>query len=262
VSKLIVANWKMHNDPHQASLLAHRLTSRFKDVKKTEVVLCPPFVDLWTLARDHERFKLGAQNMHWAEEGTYTGEISANMLKGMVQYVIIGHSERRAMGETDRDIAKKVAAAVRHKLTPILCVGDNLLERTHGHASRVIAEQVTAGLAQVTEEELRNVVVAYEPVWAISTGDGQGRYATIEEVKPMVTLIRQTVEELHEEGAGADVKVLYGGSVNPDNAMAYLKIDGMDGLLVGGASLIADEFAKIVLDAEKLEEPKASKPKK
>ena len=254
MSKLIVANWKMHNDTHQASLLAHRLTSKLKEVKKTEVVLCPPAIHLYSMSRDHGHFKLGAQNIHWSEEGPHTGEISAGMLKGIAQYVIIGHSERRAMGEQDRDIAKKVAAAIRHKLTPILCVGDTLLERTHGHASRVVAEQVTIGLSQITEEEIDNVIVAYEPVWAISSGDGHGRYATTDEVKPMVTLIRQTIEELHGEGVGSEMRVLYGGSANADNASTYLKLDGIDGLLVGGSSLIADDFAKIVLAAEKLEE--------
>lgn len=253
MSKLIVANWKMHNDTHQASLLAHRLTSKLKDIKKTEVVLCPPSIHLYSLSRDHGHFKIGAQNIHWAEEGAYTGEISAGMLKGIAQYVIVGHSERRKMGEEDRDIAKKVVTAVRHKLTPILCVGDNLLERTHGHASRVIAEQVTIGLSQLTEEDLDKVVIAYEPVWAISGGDGHGRYATADEVKPMARLIRQTIEELHGEGTGVDTRVLYGGSVNTDNVAMYLKLDGIDGLLVGGSSLIAEEFTKIVETAEKLD---------
>lgn len=251
MSKIVVANWKMNLGPHEASLLVGRLAERIKPTKKVEVVLCPPVIDLFSLARDQKQFKLGAQNIHWAEEGTYTGEISASMLKGLAQFVIVGHSERRAMGEEDADIAKKVATALRHDLTPVLCVGDTLLDREHGHARRVVSEQVTIDLSQLTQAELKDVIITYEPVWAISKGDGKGSFAAPDQVEPMVRLIRQTLDELHGEGAGNAVKVLYGGSVNPENAAAYLSIDGIDGFLVGGASLNYEQFTKIVEIAEK-----------
>ncbi|MBW3538621.1 triose-phosphate isomerase [Candidatus Parcubacteria bacterium] len=251
--KLVVANWKMNLNPHQASLLVHRLDQKVTAGRSVEVVLCPPFVDLYPVARDRnpKKFKLGAQNIHHLDEGPFTGEVSPAMLQGLVDFVIVGHSERRRHAhEDDKLIARKVAAAVRHGLVPILCVGDNLFEREHGAARKVVADQVTAGLSLLTAAEIKDTVIAYEPVWAISQGDGRGSYAKPHEVEPMVTHIRQTVEELYGEGAGGEPRVLYGGSVNPDNVTAYLEIAGVDGLLVGGASLNYEQFAAIVAAAQ------------
>jgi triosephosphate isomerase len=170
------------------------------------------------------------------------------MLKGLVNYAIIGHSERRAMGEDDKLIAKKVAAAFRNDITPILCVGEKLADREHGLSTKVVIDQLTADLGQLTAADVSQLVVAYEPVWAIGTG----RVAKPDEVAPVVAAIRQTIEELYgEEGAGG-LRVLYGGSVTPDVCTAYLKLRSIDGLLVGGASLNYEEFAQIAKIAQGL----------
>ena len=254
---IIVANWKMHCDPHEASLLVHRLNEAIDHHANTTVVLCPPFIDLYSVAKDmdHKKFKLGSQNLHAVDEGAFTGEVSAAMLKGLVEYSIVGHSERRKLppdgpGEGDKVIAKKVAAALRNNITPVLCVGDRLLDREHGAARKVVIDQLSAGLSMVTADEIKDIIVTYEPVWAISAGDGRGNFAKPDEVAPMVAAIRHTVEELYGEGAETEVRVLYGGSVNSDNAKAYLEMDGIDGLLPGGASLIYTEFSTIVQAAQ------------
>ncbi|HSX01035.1 MAG TPA: triose-phosphate isomerase, partial [Candidatus Saccharimonas sp.] len=217
-----------------------------------EVVICPPFIDIYPIAKELDKKKLilGCQNIHYLDQGAFTGEISPAMLKGLVGYAIIGHSERRAMGEDDKLIAKKAAAALRNDIVPILCVGESLTDREHGLSAKVVTDQVTAGLSQLTAADVARLVIAYEPVWAISHGDGQGQHATPDQVRPQVQTIRSTVEELYgEEGAGG-LRVIYGGSVNPDDCKAYLKTPGIDGLLVGGASLNYEEFANIVKAAQ------------
>lgn len=246
--KLIVANWKMHLNPHESSLLVKRLDDNITAKKGVTVVLCPAFIDLYPLARevDVKKFKLGAQNVFYLDEGAYTGEISPTMLKGLASYVIVGHSERRALGEDDKLIAKKVAACLRSGLKPILCIGDTLLEREHGHSVKVVIDQLTAGLKQVTAKELSELAIAYEPVWAIGTGN----YAKPGEVEPVAEAIRHTVEELYGEGSGSAFSLLYGGSSGPENARSYLEMDGIDGLLVGGESLNYQHFAEIVKIAE------------
>ena len=256
MQRLIVANWKMNLGPQDASILVHQLTTGLETKQNTKVILCPPFIDLHPMARelDHKKFKLGAQNIHYADHGAFTGEISAPMLKGLADYVIVGHSERRKMGEDDKLIAKKVAAAVRSNLTPILCVGDSLNERAHDLSKKVVVDQVTAGLSLLTAAEVASVVIAYEPVWAISTGDGRGQFALPHDVVPIARAIMHTVEELYGEAGGAGMRVLYGGSANEDNAVAFLKTEGISGLLVGGASLKAMEFIAIVQKSQTLDE--------
>jgi triosephosphate isomerase len=251
---LIAANWKMNLGPHEASLLVGRLDQHIEADRNVRIALCPPFIDLWPLSRElnKKKFRLGSQNLHYLDAGPYTGEISPAMLKDMVDYAIVGHSERRRDNhEDDKLIAKKVAAAVRHDITPILCVGDTLIDRESGHATKVVNDQLTANLALVTSEELGRVVVTYEPVWAISKGDGHGTFAAPAEVAKMIQGIRGTVEDLYGEGFGTSLIVLYGGSVNGDDAKAYLDLPGVDGLLVGGASLNYAEFSKIVGLAQK-----------
>lgn len=247
MQKLIVANWKMNLNPGEASLLVSRLADHVETPPDTQVVLCPPFIDLYPMAKDidNKRFKLGAQNVYHLDEGAYTGEVSAAMLKGLVQYAIVGHSERRAMGERDKQIALKVAAALRNGIVPVLCVGDTVSDRAHGLSTKVVIDQLTADLAQLTSADVAHLVVAYEPVWAIGTG----KFATPDQVRPVVSAIRQTVEELYGEEGAAGLRVLYGGSVDADNAGTYLKLPGIQGLLVGGASLNYAEFAKIVAAA-------------
>jgi triosephosphate isomerase len=244
MKRIVIGNWKMHLTPGEASLLVKRLEEQIVPVSNTEVVVCPPFIDLHPLAKeiDHKKLALGAQNAHHLDEGPYTGEVSAAMLKGLVQYAIIGHSERRAMGETDAEIAKKVAAALRNDIIPVLCVGENLHDFHHKLSTKVVTDQLTAGLSMLTDEDVAKVVVAYEPVWAI----GGKTPATPEQIRPAISAIRNTIEELYGEAASAGVRLVYGAGVGPDFVKDILKIDGVVGLLAGGASLNYAEFAKIV----------------
>lgn len=240
----------MNFGPHEASLYVHKLNEKVKPSKGVEVVLCPPFISLFSMARDLDKskFKLGAQNMHALDHGPYTGEVSGAMLRGLVDYVIIGHSERRQhFHERDKEIAAKVAAAVRNHLTPILCVGDSLLDREHGHARKVVVDQLSVDLANLTAEEVAKVVIAYEPLWAIGTGD----FAKPGEVEPIVGIIQTTIADLYGPDVAKKVPILYGGSVVADNAKGYLELNGIDGLLVGTASLHAHSFADIVAAAQK-----------
>jgi triosephosphate isomerase (TIM) len=252
---LIAANWKMNFSPGEASLFVSRLDSKVTAEANTEIVLCVPFLDLYSLSKevDHKKFQLGAQNVHHLDSGPYTGEISAPMLKGLAKYVIIGHSERRAMGETDKIIALKVAAAVRNGLTPILCIGENLHDRQHDLAEKVIVDQLTADLAMITAEEVAGIVIAYEPVWAINHHDGtKSKPATPDEIRFAYPAIRNTLEELYGEGGLTDVRLLYGGSADPDHCRAFLEMDYVDGLLPGTASLNYESFAKMVKTAQSI----------
>jgi triosephosphate isomerase len=241
----------MNLNPGEASLLVKRLESKITPNANTEVVICPPFIDLYPLAKDldHKILKLGAQNIHFADSGAYTGEISAAMVKGLVKYVLVGHSERRAMGEDDKLIAKKVAAAIRNDLIPILCVGESLSDRHHNLTTKVVVDQLTAGLQQVTAEDVAKMVIAYEPVWAI----GGGTPATPDQITPPVRAIRTTVEELYGEEAGVGVRIIYGASVAPEFVSAIMKVDGVYGLLPGGASLNYDQFSSIVKAVQDLD---------
>jgi len=247
---IVVGNWKMNLNPGEASLLVHRLEDKIKPNPDTEVVICPPFIDLYPIAKDldHTKLKLGAQNIHYLDHGPFTGEISPAMLKGLASYAIIGHSERRAMGEDDHLIAKKMAAAIRNDITPILCIGESLHDRQHGLSAKVVVDQLTADLKDLTAEDIANIVIAYEPVWAIGTGTP----ATPEQIRPLITAIRTTIEELYGEAASAGVRVLYGASVAPEFVKDILSIHGIDGLLPGGASLNYEEFAAIVKAVQSL----------
>lgn len=242
--KLIVGNWKMHLNTHQASLLLHKLSEKIAIHRDVEVVLCPSFLALQSLSLqiNYRQFKLGAQNCYWRDEGAYTGEVSATMLRGVVNYVLVGHSERRyVFNEHDKDIRHKVQAAIRNDIRPVLCIGETLTERTNNETAHVLHDQIVGGLLNVTSEELARVTIAYEPVWAIGTGHN----ATTDDVKSAATAIRRQIAHLYGKKASEAVRILYGGSVNADNAGDYLSIDGIDGLLVGGASLQADSFASI-----------------
>jgi triosephosphate isomerase (TIM) len=244
MKRLVIGNWKMHLTPGEASLLVKRLEAHIDPASNTDVVICPPFIDLHSVAKelDHKKLKLGAQNAHHLDEGPYTGEISAAMLKGLASYVILGHSERRAMGETDAEIGKKVAAAVRNDLIPVLCVGENLHDHHHKLSLKVVTDQLTAGLHMLTDQDVAKVVIAYEPVWAI----GAGAPASPTQIRPVIRAIRTTIEELYGEAASAGVRITYGGSVVGDYVGGILAIDGIEGLLVGGASLNYAEFSKII----------------
>ena len=245
----------MHQTPDQAVRLVGRLQEKMKPHTHVTTVVCPPFVDLAAVHKvaDRDLVRVGAQNLNENDEGAFTGEVSGSMLAGLAEYVIVGHSERRRYEqETDKRIALKVAAAIRNNLTPVVCIGEQLHDREDGHAQRVVVDQLHGCLSQISDEDVHKIIVTYEPVWAISSGDGRGQSATPDAVKPMITLIRQTIEEIFGEGASSRVEILYGGSANPDDAQSYLEIDHVNGLLVGGASLNYEQFAAMIDIAARL----------
>jgi len=253
----IVGNWKMHQTPEQAVRLIEKLQEKAKPQTHVTTVICPPFVDLSAAHDKVERdiIKLGAQNLNDQDEGALTGEVSGPMLRDLVDYVIVGHSERRIhFHETDSQVALKLAAAVRNNLKPILCVGERLNERHSGSSQRVIVDQLRGSLSQISDDDIRRLAIAYEPVWAIGTGE----FAMPEQVDPIVSVIRGTLEELFGEAASSQVEILYGGSVNDDNAGAFLKMEHIHGLLVGGASLNYEQFSSIMAQAAELTKSRAS----
>lgn len=243
--KLIVGNWKMNLNTHEASLYVHKLAAMVEVHRDVEVVLAPTLLVIQSLSLqvDRRQFKLAVQNLYWRDSGAYTGEVSATQLRGVVDYAIIGHSERRHIfHETDKEIRSKVQAAIRNEIKPILCIGETAGERADGETNAVLHDQLVAGLANITSEELDMVTIAYEPVWAIGTGDN----AMPDDVHKAVKSIRNQVKHLYGEASAEKVRVLYGGSVTSDSAAGYMAIDGVDGLLVGGASLDAHAFTAIV----------------
>lgn len=243
--KLIVGNWKMYKNTHQASLLLHALADKVETHRDVEVVLCPNMLALQSLSLQVNRrqFKLGAQNCYWRNEGAFTGEVSAAMLRGIVDFVIVGHSERRHIfHETERDIRQKVQEVVRNGMQPILCVGETAREHGDGETLDVIRDQLVSGLANITSEEVASVSVAYEPVWSIGTGD----VPKSKDIQAVARQVRQQITALYGKKAASSVRVLYGGSVDAHNADMFLSTPGIDGLLVGGASLRAEAFSAIV----------------
>ncbi len=243
--KLIVGNWKMNLNTHEASLFLHKLSLSIKPHRDVEVVLAPTLLALQSLSLqiDRKQFKLAVQNLYWRDHGAYTGEVSASQLHGIVDYAIIGHSERRHIfGETDKEIRQKVQAAVRNNIHPILCIGETATERADGETNDVIHDQLLGGLANITAEELSDVTIAYEPVWAIGTG----KNAKPADLRDAVKVIRRQIAHLYGDEPANEIKVLYGGSVSATNAADYLMTDGVDGLLIGGASLDAHAFSDIV----------------
>lgn len=256
MKKLIVGNWKMHYNTHQASVLLHHLTHEIPSNLGVEIVLCPSHIVLQSLSLqiDHKKFKLGAQNCDWHDEGSYTGEVSAAMLHGLVSYVIVGHSERRhVFHESDAIVRKKVQAVIRNKMKPILCIGETAQQRADNETARVLHDQIVSGLANVTSEEMKEIVIAYEPVWAI----GSGESALPRDVEVVVSLIRKQIGALYGDKAAADIRILYGGSVNSGNAANLVSQPGINGLLVGGDSLNAHSFGGIVKAVVKVQESKA-----
>jgi triosephosphate isomerase len=255
---LIVGNWKMHLNASQASLLVHRLSERIKIHRDVEVVLAPNMLVLQPMSVqvDRRKFRLAAQNAYFKDEGAFTGEVSFTMLRDLVHYGIVGHSERRHIfGESHRTIRYKVAACVRNEITPILCVGETKDERTDKETTRVLHDQLTSALSDLTADEVSGMVIAYEPVWAISNGANYASHelAKPDEVAKAVKTIRHNVYELYGQKASEAVRVLYGGSSNAENARAYLEVPGVDGLLPGGASLNYHEFSSMVSTADKIQ---------
>ena len=248
--KLIIGNWKMNLNMQEASLYLHKLMEVLKPRRDVEVVVAPTTLILQSLSLQINRriAKLAAQNCYWRDHGAYTGEVPAAHLRGIADYVLIGHSERRYIFiESDKDIRLKVQAVIRNRLQPILCIGETAQERALGETRDVLADQLTSGLANVTAEELDRVVIAYEPIWAIGTGDN----AKPVDVKKATQMIRQHVAHLYGKKAAEEVRILYGGSITVDSAADYLAISGLDGLLVGAASLDIHQFTEIIEKAHK-----------
>ncbi|MER3543239.1 MAG: triose-phosphate isomerase [Chloroflexota bacterium] len=243
---IIAGNWKMHKTVAEALELVRELRRGLVEVEGVEVVLCPAFVALAPVAEllKPTKIGLGAQNMFWEDQGAYTGEVSPLMLKDLVQYVILGHSERRRyFGETDEGVNRKVKAALKHGLTPIICVGENLEENEAGRTHAVVERQLRAALCGISAEQARALVIAYEPVWAIGTGKpatGAGANAVIG------LTVRGVLADLYGEEVAQTVRVQYGGSVNPQNIAEFVIQPDIDGALVGGASLKAPDFIAIV----------------
>jgi triosephosphate isomerase len=241
---LIAGNWKMYKTVAEAKALADQ--ARRSCSGDPEVLVCPPFTALLAVGetlRGGPVF-LGAQDMHWEDEGAFTGEVSPRMLRDVgCTHVILGHSERRQLfAETDENVARKAQAAFRHGLTPIVCVGETLAERDANRTMEVVERQTERALRALTPDQTAALVIAYEPVWAIGTG----RNATPEQAQEVHAFIRRLVSRSHGEAPAAALRVLYGGSVKPDNAGALMAQADVDGALVGGASLQAASFLKIV----------------
>ena len=245
---IIAGNWKMNKNRAEAKALIEELLPLVKDAD-CGVVVCTPFLDLETAvdAVSGSNVKVGAQNCHWAASGAFTGEIPASMLKEAgVDYVIIGHSERRQyFGETDETVNKRVRAVLDAGLTVILCCGELLDERNQGIMEEVVGKQLKVALGGVSEEELKNVIIAYEPVWAIGTGVT----ATADQAEEACAFIRRLIAKLYSEEAADGITIQYGGSMNAKNAAELLSKENVDGGLIGGASLKAPDFAAIVAAA-------------
>ena len=243
---ILAGNWKMNKTADEAIALVRELRRLVLDVEGAEVVVCPGFVALASVADALRgtKIKVGAQDMYWEEKGAYTGEVSPLMLKGVCDYVIVGHSERRQFfDETDGSVNRKVKAALAHGLTPIMAVGENLPQNEAGQTAEVVGSQTRRGLEGVTAEQARRIVVAYEPIWAIGTGKaatGAGANAVV------AVSIRGALAELYGEDVAQSIRVQYGGSVTPANIAEFMVMPDLDGALVGGASLKADDFAEIV----------------
>lgn len=245
MKKYIIGNWKMNLNVHESSLFVAKLAQSLPIKRNVETVICPSFLSLQpvSLQINHRQMKLGAQNCYWRDEGAFTGEVSAAQLRGLTQYVLVGHSDRRYIfSEDDRDIRFKVQAALRNCIRPVLCVGETEMERGDGDTEHVLCDQVASGLMNVSSEQLDQVLIAYEPVWAI----GSTAPATNDDIAAAVKIIRTQVEHMFGKAAAAEVPVLYGGSSNLENGKDILASTSVDGLLLGRSSLIAPEFVGLV----------------
>ncbi len=247
IAPLVVANWKMHGTQAQCVALARQIAQGLrKNPGRVEVIVAPPYTALAPVIRAMREGKVGvaAQNCHWQESGAFTGEVSPMMLRDAgCTMVILGHSERRHIfNESDGVVGQKVDAALRDGLRVILCVGESLDERRKGQTAKIITRQLKVALKGLTKNAIENLEIAYEPVWAIGTGHN----ATSEQITQVHKLIRKVLSTLFSKAKASRVRILYGGSVKPDNALALAQTSGVDGLLVGGASLKAESFLPIV----------------
>jgi len=242
---IIAGNWKMNMTPAEAERLVAELIPLVKDAA-CEVVVCPPYVDLALVGKllAGTNIKLGAQSIHWAPKGAFTGEISADMLLAVgVSHAIVGHSERRQyFGETDETVNKRAKAALEANITPIICVGESLDQRESGVTDTIVSKQTVAALAGFTAEEVVRSVIAYEPIWAIGTG----KTATSEDANTTIKVIRDAIAGVYGQKVADEVRIQYGGSMNAKNASELMAMPEIDGGLIGGASLKSEDFSKVV----------------
>ena len=249
----IVGNWKLNFTVGEASIYLHKLLKAIPNYRDIGVIVAPPTIALQPLSLqvDRHKIKLAAQNGFYRDYGAFTGETSFSQLRGIADYTIVGHSERRYIfREDDKMVAKKVGAAIRNKITPILCIGETESERAFGETADVIRDQLSGGLSEVGDDDIEKVIIAYEPVWAISSVKA-AKLASPDEVAEVVKLIRASLKEMYGEKVVDNTPVLFGGSVNPSNAGAYLMVPGVNGLLMGGSSLILSEFVDIIETAKR-----------
>jgi triosephosphate isomerase (TIM) len=245
--KIVAANWKMNMTQAESASFCETLLRELGESNDVEVVIIPPFTAIAKVGEAlgaSEKIKIGAQNMYWEKGGAFTGEISAAMLRDLfVRYVVLGHSERRQLlGETDEIVNRKVRAAHEASLRPIVCIGETLQQREAGDVEKVLGTQLRGSLANLSAKELQESVIAYEPVWAIGTGNA----ATADDADEAIALVRREAGAMFGEGKAETLRILYGGSVTADNIAEFMARDGIDGGLVGGASLKVDAFAGIV----------------
>ena len=247
---IIAGNWKMYKTKDEAVQFIYKVSEQMPSVELVDSVICAPFISLKSLVkRQGDNLRIGAQNMHFEEQGAFTGEIAPSMLTNIgVTYVIIGHSERRAMfNETDETCNKKVHQAFNHGLVPILCVGESLEERETGKTNDLLKGQLEKDLAGLTKEQVEKLVIAYEPIWAIGTG----KTATAEVADETCGFIRETVKRLYDEATAEAIRIQYGGSVKTSNIDELMSKPNIDGALIGGASLVAEDFITLVKAAVK-----------
>lgn len=250
-TSLVAGNWKMNKNIAETRELISAMAEKLNQITGVEKVICPPFVSLQTASEllKNTEIGLGAQNMYWEEKGAFTGEVAPNMIKELCNYVILGHSERRAyFGETNETVNKKLLTAQKFDLTPIVCVGETLTQYESNQTFEVVSEQTKLGLAGLSVDFAPRVVVAYEPVWAIGTGKASTGEAANVVIKDV---IRKSIAELYGEATAQSVRVLYGGSVTGANAKEFFSQPDIDGALVGGASLKVDDFVAITSSAVK-----------
>ena len=243
----IAGNWKMNNTVEESIKLVEEIKEKLKEAKmeNVEAAVCVPPTSLSDVVKTAKGsdLKVGAQNMHWEESGAYTGEVSPLMLNSLgVEYCIIGHSERRQyFNETDETVNKKIKSALKHDIKPIFCVGESLEQREKGIEEDIVKEQILKGLKDISDKDMEGITVAYEPIWAIGTG----KTASSEEANNMCAFIRNTIEERYSKDISEKIIIQYGGSVKPENVSEIMSMSDIDGALVGGASLKADDFIKL-----------------
>ncbi|AID44135.1 Triosephosphate isomerase [Candidatus Arthromitus sp. SFB-mouse-NL] len=242
---IIMGNWKMHFTIEETEEFLNSLLPKVKNAK-TEVVVCPPFTSLALSSNilKGSNVKLGAQNVHFEEKGAFTGEISPNMLKNLgVSYIIIGHSERRMyFGETDETVNKKIHMCLKHKFNPVLCVGESLEEKESNNMEKVLTRQIEKAFFNISEEDAKKVVIAYEPIWAIGTG----KTATSSDADNIISFIRKVISGIYNKEVSENIVMLYGGSVKPNTIKEQMSMENIDGALVGGASIVVEDFERIV----------------